>query len=54
MADWLAAQGVSEFRAAIHPDNTASNRVAERLQLNASDEIDDGEVIWCSSAGGRR
>jgi RimJ/RimL family protein N-acetyltransferase len=51
MVDWLAAHGVSEFRAAIHPDNTASNRVAERLHLHPSDEVDDGEVIWCSNAG---
>lgn len=46
MVAWLADRHVTELRAAIHPDNTASNRVAERLGLQQTDEIDDGEVIW--------
>ncbi|WP_436326523.1 GNAT family N-acetyltransferase [Brevibacterium sp. FAM 27836] len=48
MIDWLSDHHVTELRAAIHPDNAASNRVAERLGLRPTDAIDDGEAIWQS------
>lgn len=46
MVDWLGEQAVTDLRAAIHPGNVASNRVAERLGLHPSDDVDDGEIIW--------
>ncbi|WP_231939410.1 GNAT family N-acetyltransferase [Brevibacterium siliguriense] len=46
MIAWLADRQVTELRAAIHPGNESSNRVAERLGMNRPDAIDDGEVIW--------
>ncbi|WP_219921995.1 hypothetical protein [Brevibacterium oceani] len=39
-------QAVAGLRAAIHPGHVASNRVAERLGLHPSDDVDDGEIIW--------
>jgi RimJ/RimL family protein N-acetyltransferase len=46
MRDWLAAQGVDHFVAAIHPDHAASSAVARRLGFIATSERLDGEVIW--------
>ena len=46
VAGWLTAQGVTEFCAAIHPDNHASAAVARRLGLSPTQEHDDGEVVW--------
>lgn len=46
MVNWLADHHVTGLRAAIHPANESSNRVAERLGLKRTDEIDDGEAIW--------
>ncbi len=54
MCDWIAHTGVVEFDAHIHPDHTASQRVAARLGLELTDRVDDdGEQIW-STAGRRR
>lgn len=49
MVDWLGRRGVERFRAAIHPDNAASNAVARRLGLQPTDEFDDGERVWVLS-----
>ncbi|WP_166971114.1 GNAT family N-acetyltransferase [Brevibacterium atlanticum] len=46
MVEWLGERAVTDLRAAIHPGNVASNRVAERLGLHPSDDFDDGEIIW--------
>lgn len=44
--EWLVRQGFREFRALIHPDNAASQRVAGRLGLTATGDTVDGEVLW--------
>jgi len=52
MTAWLVRQGVDENRlsAHIHPEHRASQVVAGRIGLHASDRIDDdGEVVWTSS-----
>nr|WP_202538746.1 GNAT family N-acetyltransferase [Streptomyces sp. SID8379] len=47
MARWLAARGVRELVAHIHPGHHASARVARALGLVASGVTDDdGEIIW--------
>lgn len=46
MVAWLSDHGIAALRACIHPDHRASARVAERLGLAPTDEIDDGEVVW--------
>ena len=46
MIEWLADHHVTVLHAAIHPGNESSNRVAEKLGLNRTDVIDDGEVMW--------
>jgi RimJ/RimL family protein N-acetyltransferase len=44
---WLRDRGVADIRANIHPEHTASARVAERLGLAPTGELDgDGEQIW--------
>jgi len=49
MCDWLAASGVRRFAAHIHPRHVASERVAAKLGLTSSGEVDDdGELIWVS------
>ncbi len=42
----LAAAGVRRLVAHVHPGHTASARVAERLGLSRTDEVEDGEVRW--------
>lgn len=42
----LAGLGVRDVVADIHPDHAASQRVADRLGLVATDEVVDGEVRW--------
>ena len=52
MTAWLVRHGVDENRlsAHIHPEHRASQVVAGRIGLHASDRIDDdGEVVWTSS-----
>lgn len=44
----LRDQGVSEIAALIHPDHTASSRVARRLGLRATEDLVDGEIRWVS------
>ena len=48
MAAWLADQGVTRFRATIHPDHAASGSVADSLGMQPTDELVDGEVVWRS------
>lgn len=48
MVDWLCDQGVNEIVALIHPDHTASSKVARRLGLVPTDDLVDGEVRWVS------
>ncbi len=45
--DWLAGQGVTGFSAHIHPNHAASHRIATRLGLRPSGQLDDaGEMVW--------
>ncbi|ALN15614.1 GNAT family N-acetyltransferase [Acidipropionibacterium acidipropionici] len=45
---WLASRGVAEFRAYIHPDNAASQRVAAKLGFRPTALVLDGEFRWVS------
>ena len=49
MAAWLADQGVTRFRATIHPDHAASGAVADSWGMKPTDEVVDGEVVWRST-----
>ncbi|MGD9703255.1 MAG: GNAT family N-acetyltransferase [Acidimicrobiia bacterium] len=46
LVDWLFASGVARITANIHPEHSASVRVATRAGLTATDEADDGEIVW--------
>jgi len=46
MGEQLRAAGVRRLVAHVHPDHAASARVAERLGLRPTDEVEDGEVRW--------
>jgi RimJ/RimL family protein N-acetyltransferase len=46
MVDWLASSGVRVVTAHIAEGHGASERVAERLGLVLTDELEDGERIW--------
>lgn len=46
VVDWLCDAGVQEFRADIHPGNTASAAVARRLGLAPTPTVVDREVRW--------
>ncbi len=46
LVDWLLASGVDRITAAIHPDHAASAGVALHAGLMATDEVDDGEIVW--------
>jgi RimJ/RimL family protein N-acetyltransferase len=46
MVAWLEGGGVSVITAHIHPSHSASEAVAARAGLEATDEIDDGERVW--------
>ncbi|MEY9929459.1 RimJ/RimL family protein N-acetyltransferase [Catenulispora sp. GP43] len=47
LVGWLRERGVTEIRANIHPAHAASARVAERIGLAPTGELDDeGEQIW--------
>ncbi|MBD8518205.1 GNAT family N-acetyltransferase [Plantibacter sp. CFBP 8804] len=43
---WLHARGVTRLTAHIHPEHTASQRVAHRQDLRPTSSIEDGEVRW--------
>jgi RimJ/RimL family protein N-acetyltransferase len=46
VVEWLIQLGVREVRASIHPQHTASIKVAERLGLLRTAEFSGTEVIW--------
>jgi len=46
VVDWLIASGVRRIVASIHPDHIASAKVAARVGLMPTNELDDGEVVW--------
>lgn len=48
MATWLRQQGIVTIFAHVHPDHAASEGVAERIGLSATDRVEDGEVRWQS------
>ncbi len=48
---WLRSSGVARITATIHPDHAASARVAAKLGLAPTDEVDDGEVVWAIPSG---
>ena len=48
MADWLIGRGIRRFVAHVHPEHRASERVAARLGLAATDVVVDGEVRWAT------
>jgi RimJ/RimL family protein N-acetyltransferase len=48
MAAWLRAGGIAHLVAHVHPEHRASERVAERLGLTATDVVVDGETRWTS------
>lgn len=50
MLEELAARGVKEVTADIHPANKASEGVARRLGMSPTDEIVDDETRWAGSA----
>lgn len=51
MINWLESQEVRTIDAYIHPDHTASTRVAERAGLVRTDQLVDGEYRWRRSRG---
>lgn len=46
MLDWLHQQQVAVMRALIHPAHHASMRVAQRLGMESTTEVVDGEAVW--------
>jgi RimJ/RimL family protein N-acetyltransferase len=50
MVGWLAAGGVTEITALIHPAHGASERVARSLGLAVTDRVVDGERVWHGSS----
>lgn len=53
LVGWLEGDGIQRFVAYIHPDHTASMRVARALGLVPTDGRVDDEVVWERRAGGR-
>jgi RimJ/RimL family protein N-acetyltransferase len=49
---WLVSNGVGDVRALVHPDHTASARVAARAGLAITTELVDGERVWRRRPGG--
>lgn len=45
----LVDQGVTRFRATIHPDHAASGTVADSLGMQPTDELVGDEVVWRST-----
>ncbi|GEK79759.1 GNAT family N-acetyltransferase [Agrococcus baldri] len=46
MLDWLATREVRRIIAHVHPQHTASRRVAARLGLTETTLVQDGEARW--------
>ncbi len=49
MVEWLRDQGVNRIVALVHPDHSASSKVARSLGLIPTDDVVDGEIRWVSS-----
>jgi RimJ/RimL family protein N-acetyltransferase len=43
---WLTSMGVGRLQAYVHPDHTASARIADRLGLVPTSTLIDGEILW--------
>ncbi len=46
MVGWLDGSGVAAVTAHVHPGHHASARVAARVGLRSTDEVEDGERVW--------
>ena len=46
LVGWLEANDIDTITAHVHPEHVASARVAERAGLEATTEVEDGEVVW--------
>lgn len=46
LADWLSTAGVATITAHVHPDHEASAKVATTAGFEATDEVEDGEIVW--------
>ena len=46
VVDWLRGLGVSRLRARIHPQHTASQKVALRAGFQRTSEMTEAEVVW--------
>ena len=51
LVELLAGRGVTELVAHIHPENIASQKIAQRLGLQPTDLIVDGEIRWEGPCG---
>lgn len=51
MGDWVRAEGVTTHIADIHPEHTASQRLARRLGMHPTGGLVDGEVRWSNADG---
>lgn len=51
LTGFLEQQGVRDIRATVHPDHTASERVAERAGLTRTQQERRGEVAWRRDVG---
>lgn len=49
LLDELRGLGVSDIIAHIHPDHQASQHIARRLGMQATDVVQDGETRWVGS-----
>jgi len=50
MVGRLLSMGVRDIRACVHPAHLASRRVAEKLGLQLTDRVIDGEQVWVNRA----
>nr|WP_108872020.1 GNAT family N-acetyltransferase [Tessaracoccus timonensis] len=51
LVELLVGRGVTELVAHIHPDNVASQKIAQRLGLQPTNLIVDGETRWEGPCG---
>jgi RimJ/RimL family protein N-acetyltransferase len=47
LVGWLEDHGVDSIAAHIHPQHAASAGVATRAGLRPTDDLVDGEIVWC-------
>ena len=50
LTEWLREKGVRRLIAHVHPEHTASEKVAARAGLRPTAEVHDGERRWASDA----